>query len=83
MSAETEDVIRDLAIWYMENRNRIPAENLQRKIAFQDQAIKCLIEVVALQAKDIQRLEQRSGRQRLWLPSEVRIDDAAPIRLRD
>jgi hypothetical protein len=83
VSAETEDAVRDLAIWYMENRNRIPAGNLQKKCEFQDKAIKCLIEIVALQAKDIQRLEQRKARPRLWLPSSVSIDNAAPIRLRD
>lgn len=82
MSAETEDKLKDVAIWFYENKSRIPRGNLERKIEFLEKTISCLLEVVALQAKDIQIMEQRHPRNRLWLPESVSIDGEQPIRLR-
>lgn len=82
MSAETEDRVRDLVLWYFENRNRIPRQNLEKRLDFMDKAVKCALEVVAMQAKDIQELESRHPRNKLWLPTAVSLDDENSVRLR-
>lgn len=83
MSADTEDKVRDVAVWYFENRNRIPPENVRKRLDFMDKAVKCLLEIIAMQAKDIQELEQRRPRAKLWLPSSVKVDNGPAISLRD
>lgn len=82
MSAETEDKVRDLVVWYFENRTRIPANNLSKRLDFMDKAMKCSLEVIADMLKDIQLLEQRSPRGRLWLPSSVQVDSENAVQLR-
>lgn len=83
MSAESEDKIRDTVVWFYENRNRIPPQDLGKRMAFLTKAMMCIMEIQALVLKDIQELEQRSPRSQLWLPSSVKIDDGPAIRLRD
>lgn len=82
MSAESEEKMRDLAIWYYENRNRIPKENLGKHIDFFNKAMSAALEVIAMQMKDIQILEQRRPHARLWLPASVKLDDNETMKLR-
>lgn len=82
MSAQSEDKLRNLTVWFFENYKRIPPENIRKRMDFQQKAIICLMEVVVAQAEDIQKMEQRSPRGKLWLPSSVRIDDAETVNLR-
>ena len=82
MSHESEEKIVDTTLFYHENYKRIPKANLERRLDFQEKLMSCLIEIVAIQAKDIQSLEHRNGNSKLYLPAEVRLDGQAPIKLR-
>lgn len=83
MSADTEDRLRDWGIWFTENKNRIPEGNLEKKNQFLTIAIDGCVEVMAMLAADIQKLEQRHGRNKLWLPNSVKLDNGPSLRLRD
>ena len=81
MSAESEDKLRDVVAWYFGNKERIPKDNLAKRCDFYEKAICCMLEVMAMQARDMQIMEQRSPRNRLWLPTGVRLDNEPPVKL--
>ena len=82
MSAETEDACRDLVVWYFENRNRLPKDDLAKRLDFMDKAMKTSLGVIAMLLRDVQELEQRKPRPQIWLPSEVKLDDGPAVALR-
>lgn len=82
MSSDFDDRVRDVAVWFVGNKKRIPRENLLKRIEFLEKAISCLIENQAIAARDLMDLEKRPLRNKLWLPTEVSIDGQPPIQLR-
>lgn len=82
MSDSSDQKLIDFAVWFTENKNRTPRDNVAKRLDFQAKAIDCLCEIVACQAKDIQLLEGRMA-PRLILPTSVSLGDGhAPVRLR-
>jgi len=82
VSKETEDRLRDIAVWYYENKRRISPSNLVKRVEFAEKAMSCAFELIALLAKDVQVMERREPRNRLWLPTSVQVDNDTAIRLR-
>ena len=82
MSSDTEDRLRDWVLWYKTHEKTIPKEAVEKKLEFLTKAVDGLFEVVAMMAGDIQQVERRDPRSRLWLPESVKIDDAPAIKLR-
>lgn len=61
MSQTLERRITEWAEWYHNNHDRIPKENLVKRCEFLEIVVDGMIEIVAIAAKDIQRLEGRGG----------------------
>lgn len=66
--------LADLAVWYYQNKTRIPPENLTAKMAFLEKAMWILLEVNALQVERIHELEARSKSKSLWLPKGLVVE---------
>ena len=74
MSRETEERLAEWAVWFHENRKRVPAGDVIKQNQFLLKAVDGCLEVLALTLKDIQILEQRNESRRLWLPSGVKLN---------
>ena len=71
MSNLLDQRLTEWGLWFMENRTRVPPENIRKRQDFMDKAIQGLIECMAIAVKDIQELERRDPRKQLWLPKTV------------
>lgn len=69
MSADLDRRVTEWALWFHQNKDRIPGENLKKRCDFQALAIDGLIECLAIATKDIQVLERRQPIKNIWLPS--------------
>ena len=68
MSAASEERLAEWALWFHENMHRIPQGNLAKQNQFLLKAVDGCLEILAMQAKDIQLLERRDPLRKLWLP---------------
>ena len=67
--------LADLTVWFYQNRNRIPAENLTKKVEFLEKGLWISFEVMALLLERNHELEaMRRGTSMLWLPSGMTIE---------
>ena len=57
--------LADTAIWFYQNKGRIPMDNLAAKQAFLEQAFWIQVEINALL---LERIREMGGSQGLWLP---------------
>ena len=73
MSTLLEERIRDWAVWFHQNKDRMPSDNLRKRLDFLEKALDGCLELVAIATKDIQKLEHREKSPNLWLPSGVDI----------
>jgi len=71
MSQDLEHRLTEWAVWFHQNKPRIPPENLKKRIEFLELALDGCFECVAIATKDIQQMENRPKSARLWLPSGV------------
>lgn len=83
MSSDTEDKLRDWVLWYKEHEKQIPEEAVYKRLEFLTKALDGAFELLTMLTIDMQKVERRDPRNRLWLPSSVKIDDGPPVRLRD
>lgn len=67
-----EQRLADTAAWFFHNKDRIPLDNLASKQRFLEKTCWLLIEICALQADRIHKLEGGSGT--LWLPRGMLAD---------
>lgn len=74
MSRESEERLAEWAVWFHENRKRIPAGDLAKQNMFLLKAIDGCLECLALTMKDVQILEQRKESRRLWLPTGMQLN---------
>ena len=74
MSSELEDRLTEWALWFHENKKRIPPENLRKQNEFLSKAVDGCLELIAIAAKDIQTLERRDPLRKLWLPKGVTVE---------
>jgi hypothetical protein len=79
MSSELNNRIRDLATWYYYHEPHI--EDINRKLEFYNDTISTLIEIAAIIAKDIQKLENKPQKDevKLLIPKGIRFHE--PIKL--
>jgi len=74
MSSVLEERLTDVAKWYDYHSRRVPVDNIPARLQFQGKAIDCLLELLAIAALDIKRLEGNKGRnEHLWLPNGIEI----------
>lgn len=71
MSADLETRITEWGLWFHENKDRIPPENIRRRCDFLEKAVDGCLELIAIATKDIQTLEHRDKSPNLWLPNGV------------
>lgn len=68
----------DVAIWYYQNRSRVPPENLAARQALLEKALWTLLEVNALLTERLHELEaMKKGRSRLWMPRGMKVNGDA------
>lgn len=63
--------LADLTIWYYQNRNRIPPDNLAARYALADKALWIVLEILALVTERLHESEATSG---LWRPKSVQVN---------
>jgi hypothetical protein len=68
MSQETEERLAEWAVWFHQNKKRIPPGNLAKQNLFLLKSVDGCLEVIAMLLKDVQLLEHRSPIGQLWLP---------------
>lgn len=73
MSGESEERLAEWAVWFHENKRRIPVDNLKAQNLFLLKAVDGCLEMLARTLKDVQILEERNPLNKLWLPQGVDI----------
>jgi hypothetical protein len=63
--------LADTAIWFSENKDRIPRDNLAGRQAFLERMVWILLEMNAMALERIHKLE--GGSSSLWLPGGVAV----------
>lgn len=66
-----EQRLADTALWFHSNKDRIPREDLAKRLDFQERALWCLLEINALL---LERLRETTGSKTLFLPSSVNMN---------
>lgn len=68
--------LADLSVWFYQNKQRIPPENLLVRQAFMEKALWTMVEVQALLLERIQEMEhaRKSGKSSLWLPGGMKVN---------
>jgi hypothetical protein len=64
-----EQRLADTAVWFFENKDRMPLDNLASRMEFIFKSVWMLIEMNALLLERIHQLE--GGKSKLWLPRGV------------
>jgi hypothetical protein len=80
MSSELNNRIRDLATWYYYHEPHI--EDIDKRLEFYQDTISTLIEIIAIIAKDIQKLENKPPQKdevKLLIPKGIRFHE--PIKI--
>jgi hypothetical protein len=78
MAAESEHPLEqrmaDLALWYFQNKDRIPVDNLGKRMEFNEKTMWILLEINALLVDRLRAMESNSRRAAtsLWLPSGMK-----------
>lgn len=67
-----EQRLADLTVWFFNNKDDLPRDNLAARQLFLEKTVWVLIEIAALQAERLHELEGASARAHLWLPSGMR-----------
>lgn len=62
-----EKRLKDTAIWFFHNKDRIPRENVLARLEFQEKVMNCILE---MQIMLVERLQKNEGRRssELFLP---------------
>lgn len=75
MSDLLDKRVQEWGVWYLSNRKRIPEMDLKKRLDFTDKALQGCIELLAIACKDLQFLERRDPRRKLYLPREMHMID--------
>lgn len=59
MSKNLDREAVDIGVWYVNNKNRIPTNNLEARLNFLEKTLDVLINIILLSTKDIKNLEGR------------------------
>lgn len=63
--------LADTAVWFHENKDRIPRENLAARVDFLFKSVDIFIELLAMTAKRMQEVEGRPKSSSLFIPRGV------------
>ena len=67
---QLEQRLADTALWFHENKDRIPRDDLGKRHAFLEKGFWCLLEINVLL---LQRLREERGSKNLYLPSNINV----------
>lgn len=68
-----EQRLCDTAIWFHRNKDRVPREDLAKRLDFMEKTLEIFIELAALLVDRTQRLEGKGRDTPLWLPSNINV----------
>jgi hypothetical protein len=75
LSTETrlplEKRLIDTAVWYHKNKDRIPKEDLGKRLDFMEKTFDIFLEMIAMSVDRMQISEGRSKSENLWLPNGI------------
>ena len=75
LSTETrlplEKRLVDTAVWYHKNKDRIPREDLGKRLDFMEKTFDIFLEMIAMSVDRTQMLEGRGRSENLWLPNGI------------
>lgn len=63
----------DTAVWFHQNKDRIPEENLASKVEFLTKSLDITLELIAMLAERLHQAEHRQVSERLYLPKGINI----------
>lgn len=66
--------LADTAVWYYQNRLRIPPDNLAARYELADKCLWIMLEMCALMTERIHELESRKSGAHLWTPKGVAVN---------
>lgn len=70
-----ERLLADTAVWFYKNHGHIPRDNVAARIAFQEKALWCMIELNALLCERLHDLEAgQKAKTMLWLPKGMKVN---------
>lgn len=70
-----EKRMADFAVWYYQNRGRLPRDNLAARQDFTEKSIWILLEIIAIQQDRIHELENKGRSKHLFLPNGVTLSN--------
>ena len=63
----------DTAVWFHQNKDRIPVDNLGAKVEFLTKSLDIALELIAMLSERLHQAEHRQVSERLYLPKGVNI----------
>lgn len=67
---QLEQRLADTALWFHENKERIPKDDLRKRHEFLEKGFWCLLEINVLL---LQRLREERGSKALYLPNSIAV----------
>lgn len=58
----------DTAVWFIKNKDRVPKEDVHKRLEFLEKGFLCMLELFAMSLDRQQQVENRPGSS-LWLPN--------------
>lgn len=68
--------LADTAVWFHNNKSRVPRDNLAARQAMLETALWTLVEVQALMTERLHELESIKTGSKLWLPRGMKVNGA-------
>lgn len=65
--------LMDTAIWFHRNKDRVPREDLPKRLDFMEKTLDIFLEMVALATERLQGVEGRPKSENLWLPGRMSV----------
>lgn len=66
-----ENDLRDVIVWYHENKGRIPRENLRKRLDFTETALNNAFNVMISMCEELQKVRGKPSA--LWLPNGMKV----------
>lgn len=70
-----EQRLIDTAVWFHKNKDRMPGENLPKRLDFLFLVLDTVLEILALTVDRMQQVEGRGKSESLWLPNGITYED--------
>lgn len=76
---EFQERLNDWTLWFHENKDRIPAHDLQKRCDFYEKAIDGCLELIILNAIEMMNIQKRE-KSGLYIPAHIKMEGVKRVR---